>query len=445
MLKETINQELLEEFNRQEKETKKKKEKRKKSTKQTRTVESRETVNGGYDYYGDPKAALNGKLYGSLCYYFIDEDNLKQYGTAYNSVLVPPVDSVQSLFYCPYYKSTDFNLMWIDFDSDRFPLDKNITVKGKVRRILTCEAPKKTLGTFSLYHYGGRSISVGGDFHWSKEGKLWQFPFTKSQIYDGLMSPLDFYPSLYTKGSKTAEINVSQPLNNYGTYSLYIPGYKGDTGGTIEGLVNSNSKNLPLSSNAYVNYMSSNQAQIEAQRKTNNLTTGLTVAGSLIGLGASAVASGGLSIPVVLAAAGTSGGALINNYKMNQQLLAQEQDLKNTQDTAKDASGDILFNVGNAETDLQVLRYQQQEQWMERIGWHFHLFGYAQNKVMVPDLRNRYFYNFIKTAGANIKGEGIPKDHLKKLKSIFDNGTTIWHMDRLGVSIGSFSKDNYEV
>ena len=66
---------------------------------------------------------------------------------------------------------------------------------------------------------------------------------------------------------------------------------------------------------------------------------------------------------------------------------------------------------------------------------------------MTPNLRDRYYYNFIRTIGANVisKGRTIPKAHLNKLKNIFDNGVTIWHMDRVGVQMFDYTYDNIEV
>ena len=73
------------------------------------------------------------------------------------------------------------------------------------------------------------------------------------------------------------------------------------------------------------------------------------------------------------------------------------------------------------------------------------MFGYKQNKILKPDIRNRYYFNYIKTVGANLKSINIPRDHFEKLKGIFDNGVTIWHIDREGVEVGNISKDNYEI
>ena len=64
---------------------------------------------------------------------------------------------------------------------------------------------------------------------------------------------------------------------------------------------------------------------------------------------------------------------------------------------------------------------------------------------MKPNLRSRQYYNYVKTIGVNISDSGIPKQHLEKLKSIYDSGVTIWHGDRDGMFVGDYSQNNYEV
>ena len=44
-----------------------------------------------------------------------------------------------------------------------------------------------------------------------------------------------------------------------------------------------------------------------------------------------------------------------------------------------------------------------------------------------------------------MEGTNIPRSHLEQLKEIFDNGVTVWHIDRNGVTVDDYSMDNYEV
>ena len=53
-------------------------------------------------------------------------------------------------------------------------------------------------------------------------------------------------------------------------------------------------------------------------------------------------------------------------------------------------------------------------------------YGYACNDFKKPNLRSRYYYNYIKTIEANIK-TNIDSDYRDRIQNIFDNGVCIWH------------------
>lgn len=57
---------------------------------------------------------------------------------------------------------------------------------------------------------------------------------------------------------------------------------------------------------------------------------------------------------------------------------------------------------------------------------YFDMYGYQRNLVKVPNLNNRPNWNYIKTINANIIGN-IPELDILAIKSLFDNGITLWH------------------
>lgn len=71
-------------------------------------------------------------------------------------------------------------------------------------------------------------------------------------------------------------------------------------------------------------------------------------------------------------------------------------------------------------------RYSIKRQFAERIDKFFDMYGYLTNTLKVPNLNNRPNWNYIKTIGCNIIGD-IPQNDLQTIKSIFDNGITLWH------------------
>ena len=125
--------------------------------------------------------------------------------------------------------------------------------------------------------------------------------------------------------------------------------------------------------------------------------------------------------------------------------MSQQKDLRSTPNTLISQGSDIMYGLKNGGKKVDLIRYMVNEEFARKIGDYFAMYGYKQNRLMRPNIRNRYYYNYIKTNGANIGGHGIPRDDLEALKQIFDNGVTIWHMDREGVAVGDYSMDNYEI
>lgn len=69
---------------------------------------------------------------------------------------------------------------------------------------------------------------------------------------------------------------------------------------------------------------------------------------------------------------------------------------------------------------------------------YFDMFGYATNKVKIPNISGRPHWNYIKTADYAIVGS-IPSAHAKKISDIHNNGITYW---RNGSEVGNYSLDN---
>ena len=67
----------------------------------------------------------------------------------------------------------------------------------------------------------------------------------------------------------------------------------------------------------------------------------------------------------------------------------------------------------------------------ERLDAFFDVFGYAVDTVKVPNLTGRPAWNYVKTVGANMKGN-IPADRLESMNSRLDGGMTFWHNSDVG-------------
>lgn len=68
----------------------------------------------------------------------------------------------------------------------------------------------------------------------------------------------------------------------------------------------------------------------------------------------------------------------------------------------------------------------------------FDMFGYATNRVKVPNRNSRPHWNYVKTIGCVITGS-VPSDDMNSICSIYNNGITFW---KNGSEVGNYSLDN---
>ena len=75
---------------------------------------------------------------------------------------------------------------------------------------------------------------------------------------------------------------------------------------------------------------------------------------------------------------------------------------------------------------IWLVRFAPTPEEFKRIDDFFSMFGYAINRIDFPNFNNRQNWDYIKTIDINIHGD-IPQDDMEELKSLFNNGITIWH------------------
>ena len=385
-----------------------------------------------HDYYGDYHSQTQGFITGGLYYYLIQESYVKTL-IKKGQTAIPPTDAVVSVNLMPYSNYADFRGVGTLFDNIRFPssgkLEDNITLY----RCETVRHPEATLASFKRYD-STQYEQAGGKFNWRKETKLQQYPYSYIEFNDHVSTPLMIEPSNFQSGSSnTQALCVRQYLNQLGMYQLYVAGYKGDPEGLNEGVITQD-LSLPVTSDAYMDYMARNQSQFKVNRLRAQTAIGTSVTSGLVGL-ISADMGGNLASSI------TSG---INAGFDLEATYAQERDLRNSPATLKNTGGDTLFNLQASDKKMYLYRYRLHDVECERLGWFFHMYGYKQNKVMIPNLKSRKRYNYIKTMQANLNTKGIPRDHANLLANIFNKGVTIWHVDN-DITVKDYSMDNEEV
>ena len=409
-----------------------------------------------------------GLPYGLYLYYLDDS----RFSTDNTSIL-GNCSGIQSVQYTPFLEPASLVLDRSPYDVERFgsvsKLKPGMVTKPDVFRIVGIEETVRTLGSFTTYKVEG--LTIGGEKNWKNESRLYNYPYSFALLTDHINPPMTvkyhLCPRLYTQ-----EVKVRLTVSDRCSYGLFIKGYKGDFTGSMEANISTSAHELPCSSSAYSQWFASskNQTQFNANQATQesflqqaqanqsaNLSSSLgQMQGSLGMLGSLLSLNIGGAINSMtgmyantqqtsLAKSQANATGILNRQGIQGSLMAQQRDLMSTPNTLITMGSDVIYGLHKGNKSLQLIRYGLTEEYAKKLGDYFAMYGYKQNKVMNISLRSRYFYNYIKTVGVNISSSWIPRNHLEKLKDIFDNGVTIWHIDRNGVEVGNYSKDNYEV
>lgn len=404
-----------------------------------------------------------------------------------------PIGNCPSIFsvqFAPYIEFKDLNIKPLLYDTERFgkiaPDRPQLDRIPAVWRINSIEegARVKTLGCVNTYPKIDKNI--GGTRYWKNESKLLQYPYSFAILTDGISPP--FQVKYHLVNNDEMVIKVRNTLSDRCSYGIFIDNYKGDKSGQLEAIVSGDTHELPCSSSAYNQWYASsknstaqsvqqsiNQSFINSsqsaqmtslQNRHSYVNQGIGMLnGGLVGIGS---ALGG-NVGGVIGGIGIGANSIINggqqralnnlNNQFTQQqasfdkksaiqgAMAQVKDLNNTPNTMLSMGSDFIYGYNKQGSALKLYRFGLTTEYATKLGDYFAMYGYKQNKILnlKENMRTRYYYNYIKTIGANITANGnIEKDDIEVLKNIFDRGVTIWHIDRANVSVSDYSMDNFE-
>lgn len=241
----------------------------------------------------------------------------------------------------------------------------------------------------------------------SRETKLLTYPFAFQQLCDYQSSPLKIKNEFL---SGTHNIKFIQSLGISSKFKYFVENYNGDNGKEYN-TINNTISELPLTNSAYISYISANKASATTGVALN-VGTGLLT----LGLG---VATGGIGLVAGVGGAISSANSIANR-------MLKMQDLKNTPDNIRQAGNNAEFDILDKNFQLVLTNFRIKQNYLNKVFNYFYHFGYATNEIKKPNLKSRYYFNFIKTVGCNIQGS-LDNEIIAKLKNIFNNGVAIWH------------------
>lgn len=262
------------------------------------------------------------------------------------------------------------------------------------------------------------------------ESKLMMYPYTVTILDDLKGNRIELKNeyinsealTLRFKGSLGTSNKVSYQVDGY---TLGEPVLADQNAGMEHALINNNPNDLPILAELLSAYLQGNRNQLENQK---NAILFNTISSALTGAIGGAIGGGKLG---VMGAIGGAGIGAMNSYYKIEGMNAKQQDISNTPPSMSKMGGNTAYDFGNQLSGVYVIKKQITAEYRKKLEDYFKMYGYKVNEVKVPNLKTRAHFNYVQTVGANITGN-IPQDDLTKLKSLFDSGITLWHVQDVG-------------
>lgn len=266
---------------------------------------------------------------------------------------------------------------------------------------------KRTIGFISPRGYTELSVSQNNLKNIKLETKLNTYPYYFYSVTDNRTDPLTIKNEKLNGVNKS--IKIVQTCGVQQKSKIWVAGYLGDNDGKEYNSINNGIDELPLKTDAYTQYMSQNKA---------SATTGvaLSLGSTIIQAGIGAM-TGGIGAVVGI------GQALTIAQQIGSEML-KKQDLKDAPDSIRKQGNNIEFDIVDGNIFKKLFAKSTTK--TESLFNYFYHYGYKANAFKKPNYRSRYYFNYIKTIGVNIK-TNIDSIYVNELKSMFNNGVTIWH------------------
>lgn len=202
--------------------------------------------------------------------------------------------------------------------------------------------------------------------------------------------------------------------------TIYPLNYKGLSSNVDCGISISNFPQCAYNTDTYKLWLAKNQYGQRIDLVQGAISAGMGIAAGM--------ATGG----ILGGAAAVQGmGAIANTF--NRQYMASKEPNKSHSGSPKN---NLLTAMGYNRFDFYMRTIKRNL--AETIDDFFTMFGYQVNRLKVPNVSSRPYFNYVQTIDVNIVGD-IPNEDMERLKKVYNDGVTLW---KPHATIGDYSVDN---
>lgn len=264
------------------------------------------------------------------------------------------------------------------------------------------------------------NTSMSLDGYVPKNHKLYTYPFNFYHVDNGSGSGLSLRYEFFSNLTPTFTVSgmVTQPVKGV----LRPTAYKGANTSMTENLTLTNFPMCSWSVDAYQAWVAQNSIPMTIDAISGLVQTGVSAIG--------ATSDAGVGTHLISQGIGMVSNVLKQSYKAS---IAS--------DITKGCSNNGGINVADKKQHFYGGRCCITHQYAQMIDDYFTRFGYATNRLKIPNRNLRPHWNYVKTIGCTLTGS-IPADDMRKICSIYDNGITFW---RNGSEVGDYTLNNSPV
>lgn len=274
------------------------------------------------------------------------------------------------------------------------------------------------------------------DGYTPRNKKLLQYPF----LYVGF-NPPSGSEKIYRYedfANGTPSFKIVSEVNPNPTVCFIPQNYRGKSGDNLSDMATLNGfPQIATKIDVYNSWLAQNSGIINVETREKYANAQLDVIGNTVGLFTNlgnmlgSAASGKVGQTVGGVGGLTESAISLEKTAMNydfyiEKINAQKERQAMLPDQVNLGSSNATLLGYELMNNNIFTRYGLKYQFAERIDQFFDMFGYQTNKLKTPNINNRPNWNYIKTAGINLIGD-IPESDLQEIKSLFNEGVTLWH------------------
>ena len=194
-----------------------------------------------------------------------------------------------------------------------------------------------------------------------------------------------------------------------GDFKLTPNNYEGGTHFEEYAIIGGKLPTLSWSEDLFTNWVSQNAVNV-------GIGAGAGVLQIVGGVGALATgAAAPVGIGMIGSGIGTIAGSMAQVYQHSMDATAFKGNVN---------GGSI--NVAGERNGIYLYRMSIKAEYARLIDNYFTTYGYKTNRIGLPHIHARSYYDYCKTINVHLYGD-IPENDLIKLRNLFNNGCTFWH------------------